>query len=204
MKSRLLRCFFVTLLAAVIFISFGSFTIASPYGRGKYGSCTYGETCTISAATFGTVSLSIEPTVDGVYTINEDQIEVTTNSNSGYVLTIESDSDTKSTLEGIVDEIDPVSGTPASPVALTGNQWGYRVDGFSSFGAGPTSSVENASSSSATFAGLPFLNNAATIRSTSVSAPLGEVTSVWYGVRADFDVAPDTYTRTVIYTTTVQ
>lgn len=172
------------------------------YGEGSYGVCNYGQGCNISITTSGTVALSATPTVSGVYTIAEDVVEVTTNSPDGYTLTLETDSATENSLDGSDGSISAVSGTPASPVTLSMNEWGFRVDGLSGFGAGPTSPVTNQASSSVTFAALPFMNSAATIKTTAGPALSGDTTDVWYGVRVDTSLPAGTYTRTVTYTAT--
>ncbi len=200
MKRPLSRLVLGFVLLSGLVVAQNELTSASLYGRSMYGRCSYNDACQISIATISNVSLTVEPTVDGVITIDEDEVNVITNSSAGYTMTLESSSATENSLEGVVDELTAVSGTPASPSVLTGNEWGYRIDDFSGFGAGPTSAVTNQPSSSLTFAGMPLLGSAATIKTTSSSATLGDTTYVWYGARADFGVAPDTYTQTVLYT----
>lgn len=200
MKRVLGRLLLVTTSFVGLFI-IGGVVSANPYGRGEYGLCNYGDACTISVATLGTVSLSLDPTPSGVFTIDKDQVTVVSNSVDGYTLTLESASGTENSLVGTVDELTAVSGTTASPTTLTGNEWGFRIDSYDGFGAGPTSAITSQSSSSLTFAGVPLNGSPTTIKTTS-SATAGDNTDVWYGARADFGVAPDTYSQTVVYTAT--
>lgn len=176
--------------------------LATPYGYGTYGSCAY-QVCSISVTTSGSIDLELVPDSSGVHTIEGDEVEVTTNSSEGYTLQLESASATETGLVGDDDTIAATSGTPASPVALTGNQWGYRVDGLANFGVGPTSAVENQSTTTHTFAGLSLLGNPTTIKNTASPATTGDTTTVWYGVRADTSLASGEYTNTVLYTATI-
>src|SRR5690606_2052515 len=104
---------FVTLLIIGLFV--GEVVSAGPYGRGAYGTCTFGDTCSISIATSSTVNLSIEPTVAGAFTVDKDEITVTTNNQSGYSVTLESSSDSNNSLIGSIDELTAVAGTPDTP-----------------------------------------------------------------------------------------
>ena len=80
------------------------------------------------------------------------------------------------------------------------NEWGYRIDGALGFGAGPTSAITSQPSSSLTFAGVPLLGAPQEIKVTASGAPSGDVTNVWYGIRADISKPSGTYTSTVTYT----
>ena len=176
---------------------------ASKYGVSQYGRCNYQDACEISITTSGTVSLPVTPTASSVYTIQKDSVTITTNSDDGYTLTLESDS---SAADG--DEfkgpssniLASTSGTISSPSALGVNEWGYRIDSIAGFGSGPTSAVSNVSSSSLTFAGISLYGSPTTIKTTSSSAPTGDTTEVWYGVRVDISKPSGIYSRSVIYT----
>lgn len=199
--KRHIKTLLLSALMLPIFVSFAQHIAAAPYGRGLYGTCNFGEGgCTISLATSDTVALSLTPTATGVYTIDNDAVEVTTNSDDGFTLSIESDAPDSSDLEGDDGVIAPVSGSPASPATLDMNQWGYRVDGMFGFGAGPTSAAQNQSSSSLTFAGLPLSGSPAILATLDESAPAGIVVDVWYGVRGDTSIPSGAYTRTLTYT----
>ncbi len=189
------------LFFCLFFIFISQSVLATPYGRGLYGRCQY-ETCQISLATNGVVELQITPLEGGAYTIVKDEVAAITSSSKGYNLTIESDSETDNTLIGPSVNISPVAANPTTPAQLTANQWGFRIDGLAGFGAGPTEEVVSAPSSSLTFAALPLKNSGAVIRMwpSPAPGPEGDVTEVWYGVRADFDVPEGQYSRTVTYT----
>ena len=195
MKQKLM---FAMALLATLFVP--SLVLATNYGEGVYGSCTYDETCTISLATSGTVTLPATTKPSGVVTIDKDIVTVTTNSGGGYTLRLESVSGTSSQLVNGGEVIPAVSASAASPATLGLNEWGYRIDGALGFGAGPTSAITSQPSSSLTFAGVPLLGAPQDIKVTASSAPSGDVTNVWYGVRADMTKPAGTYTSTVTYT----
>ncbi len=184
-----------------------SLLMATPYGIGKYGSCTYDNTCTISLTTTGSVNLDSTPTASGVYTISDDEVTVTTNSTAGYTLTMESDADdglaTALVAPGSLS-IAAVSGTPAAPQTLSGNTWGFRIDGFSGFGSGPTSAIQNQASNSLEFAAITPLGTSTTIRTNTTGAESGELTRVWYGLKINSSKQAASYTRTVVYTAIMQ
>ncbi len=177
-----------------------SIVFATNYGSGVYGSCTYNETCTISIATSGTVTLPATTNPSGVVTIDKDIVTVTTNSSGGYTLSLESVSGSSSELVNGGEVIPAISATAGSPATLGLNEWGYRIDGALGFGAGPTSAITSQPSSSLTFAGVPLLGAPQDIKVTASSAPSGDVTNIWYGLRADMSKPAGTYTSTVTYT----
>lgn len=177
-----------------------SFALATNYGEGIYGSCTYNETCSISLTTSGTVTLPLTPSPSGAVTIDKDVVNVTTNSGGGYTLRLESVSGTSNNLVNGGEDIPAISATPGSPATLGLNEWGYRIDGALGFGAGPSSAITNQPSSSLTFAGVPLLGSPQNIKITASSAPSGDITNVWYGVRADISKPAGNYSSTVTYT----
>lgn len=202
-KSNTLKIpgFIVCLLFALLFVSVLS-TAALPYGAGTYGSCTYGS-CTITLSTSGTVSLNLHPNGSGVYTIQKDEVNVKSGASVGYNLSLSSSSANTNLVNGS-DTISTNSGTYTSPTSLSLNSWGYRLDGINNFGAGPTSSVTNVSSSSLSFAGIPASGTPDSIVTTTVaSAPtVGDNYGIWYGVRADLTPPAGTYSQTLTYTAT--
>lgn len=199
MREALRRLFLFGIPLLTIELLTGGILSALPYGSGDYGTCTY-DTCGISLTTSGNVTLSATPTSSGVHTTAQDELEVSTDASTGYTVTM-LDSDTDVTLSNGADAFAASSGTPASPISLAMNTWGYRVDGLSGFGAGPTSSQTNDASALYTFAGVPPSNGTAhTIVSTSAAANPPEITDVWYGVRIDTANQAGTYTNTISYT----
>ena len=151
--------------------------------------------------TSGTVTLgAITPDATGKQSTNKDTVTVTTNDSDGYTLTLK-DADTTYTLASGGDSFAASSGTPASPITLINNTWGWRVDGLAGFGAGPTSVISSASPSALTFAAIPANGTPYTINSAAASGT--EVTDVWYSARANDSQPSGTYTDLVTYTAAV-
>lgn len=190
----------------ILFLSISTFLIvsqtskASLYGRGSYGNCTYQDDCTITASTLGTVNLNITPSSSGVYTIDTDTVTVTTNSSNGYNLQLNVNSSTSNALVSGSNNLNASSASDSSPAVLPNNTWGYRIDDFSGFGAGPTTAQSNQPSSTLSFAGVPLSIAPTTIKTTATSAPSGDSTSVWYGVHATNTQPSGLYTIDVTYT----
>jgi hypothetical protein len=125
---------------------------------------------------------------------------VSTDATTGYTLTF-LDSDTNTSLVSGGNSIAASSGTPASPITLALNTWGYRVDGQAGFGAGPTSAQNSDPSELYSFAGIPASDQTAhTLKTTSSAANPPEITDVWFGVRLDTAKPNGTYTDQVTYT----
>lgn len=146
------------------------------------------------ATTSGTVNLAITPTAAGSFTSASDTVTAGTNSSAGYQLQI---SAATPALTNGANTIAASTGTPAAPVALAGNTWGYRVDGQYGFAAGPTSAQTNQASLTGTWAGVT--STATSIKTTS-AASSSDSTTVWYGAAADFTKPNGTYTTSVTYT----
>jgi hypothetical protein len=152
------------------------------------------KTAAIST-TSGTVALNINPTSSGSFSSASDTVTAGTNSTAGYNLQV---SAATTTLTKGADTIAASAGTPASPVTLLKNTWGYRVDnGAGTFGAGPTSAQTDQASLALTWAGVT--STPTTIKSTAV-ANNADVTTVWYGAGVDFTKPNGAYTTTVTYT----
>ena len=201
-----MKWIFSIFVVSIIAILGGSFAFASPYGLGSYGTCTYDNTCSISMSTSGTVTLNATPTSSGVYTIDKDQVTVTTNSTAGYNLVLESTTNnyfSGSLIAPGLIIIAGADGSPSSPATLGVNRFGFRVDGYSGFGAGPTTAVTNQPSSALTFAGVPNLGSPVTIKNNTTGAPSGETTDVWYGIHVDAGQQAGIYGQTVMYTATM-
>lgn len=157
---------------------------------------------TISMTTTGTVNLAATP-VSGAskQAIDFDSVKVSTNNSSGYNLKIK-DSDATLTLNKVGGgTIANSSATPASPSALSDNTWGWRVDSSSigSFGAGPTSTYSNGSTTSDKFATISTSDY--TIKTTSTTASDDE-TKVFYSIRVNTSTPSGVYTDIVTYTAT--
>lgn len=151
-------------------------------------------------STSGTVNVNVTPTAGGAQTTAADTVTVSTNDTAGYTLKMSSSSATTSLVSGS-NNVTATTGTAAAPVALTSGQWGYRVDGQSGFGAGPTSAINSAAIGTVTYAGVPASTTPVTLLTTATTAS-NAATSVWYSVAANTSVPSGTYTGTVTYTAT--
>lgn len=193
---------YVLFAVVVVMAVYAPSSEALTFGKGTYGTCTY-STCGISISTSGPVQLNITPTAGGAVTIASDTVTVETGSSTGYSLQLESSAASTALTSG-ANTIAASSGTFAAPQTLAVNTWGYRIDSAGGFGAGPTSAVTNAASSSLTFAGLTASGSPVTLKTTTVSAPTpGEATTVWYGTKVDSSQPSGVYSLTVTYTAIV-
>jgi hypothetical protein len=172
------------------------------YGDGNYGACTY-DACPITISSTGTVAVNVLPTASTKCTTQSDAVGVTTDSSTGYTLSL-NDSTTNSDLVGTSASISAISGSQSSPAALTANTWGYRVDSVGGFGAGPTSASSNTATSSTTFAPVPTsIQTPDTLVSSGSPADPTVTTTVWYGACANTSIPAGTYTDSVVYTAVI-
>lgn len=156
---------------------------------------------TISMTTSGTVTINVIPTSGGSMSSASDTVSVSTNKSTGYTLTF-ADADATTTLVNGANSIAADVGTQAVPsTSLTTDRWGYRVDGVGGFGAGPTSAESNVASSTYKWAGVPATGTPNTLKTTAATAS-GDVTTVWYGVKATTANPSGTYSDSVTYTAT--
>jgi len=204
--SKVLKKSLIVILAMFVVVfawandgAYADTTDSATYGSGDYGNCDYGS-CTITLTSGGTTTVNVVPTPTGKCTVQSDTASVLTDNTTGYSLSMTT-STTNNAMTGSSGSINASSGTAASPVTLAMNTWGYRVDGLSGFGAGPTTSQNSGSIPSTTFAGVPPSNLAGTQVASSASAANPAVdTTVWYGVCANSAVPSGTYSVTVTYT----
>jgi len=174
-------------------------TDSTTYGSGNYGVCDYGS-CTITLSSAATTNIDITPSGTSKCSVQSNAVSVTTDSATGYSLTMTT-SGTNTSMTYLSNNLTASSGTAASPTALATNTWGWRVDGLSGFGAGPTSSLASGAVPSVTFAGVPASNGTPSqLALTSAAANPAVVTTVWYGACASPTAAAGTYTATVTYT----
>jgi hypothetical protein len=198
------KWFMLLTILIVTFISGGGNVLANTtdnttYGSGSYGGCDYGS-CTLTLTSGGATGVNVAPTAAGRCTVQSDTVSVLTNSSSGYNMTMTT-ATTNNAMTGSSGSINASAGTAASPTTLAMNTWGYRIDGLSSFGAGPTSAQANGSIPSVTFAGVPASNQTPTaVASTAAAANPAENTTVWYGLCANDSVLSGTYSVSVTYT----
>jgi hypothetical protein len=198
------RTVLITGIAAVASLHLASVVSAdttdtTTYGGGNYGACDYGS-CSITLTSGGSTILDVLPTSAGKCSVQSDTASVLTNSDTGYNLTTTT-STTNNALVGSSANINASGATAASPTTLSMNTWGYRVDGLSGFGSGPTSAVSSGSVPSLTFAGIPASNQTpAPVASSSAPANPAATTKIWYGLCVNASIPAGAYTTTVVYT----
>jgi hypothetical protein len=188
----------LVLIGAGSAVVFADTTDSHTYGSGNYGRCEYGS-CTLTLMSGSSTAVDVLPSGGGACTVASDTVSVLTSNDTGYTLTMNTTT-TDNTMSG-PESIAASSGTAASPVTLAMNTWGYRVDGLSGFGTGPTSAQSSSTVPGVTFAGVPASDQTATpvASSNTVANPAVE-TTVWYGLCADSSIESGTYTVDVTYT----
>lgn len=146
----------------------------------------------------GTVAVNATPTASGVQTINNDVVTVSTNNAAGYTLSL-NETSAATALSSGGNSIPATTGTVATPVALTANTWGFRVDSatIGGFGATTTTPATNTAIGAIKFAAVP--TTAATIKTTATTAT-NDTTDVFYGVAVNTATPSGTYTNSVTYT----
>ncbi len=155
---------------------------------------------TISISATNPAAINITPTGAGAQSSQNGTVTVSTNSAGGYVLTIAASTTTLDTTGGAT--IPASTGTPGTPIALTNNTWGYRIDNSNGFGTGDSSTpLDNVASSSLTYAGVT--TSPVQIKNTSVPVA-NDVTDVSYSIKANSSQQSGTYTGQVTYTATTQ
>jgi hypothetical protein len=152
----------------------------------------------ISLITSGpSVNLVVTPSQNGSQTTASDVVRVSTNDSSGYNLSLQTTTAQNALASGANLISAPASGTLA-PLAV--NTWGYRIDGYDSFGAGPTTDLGSSLTlSSLAYRPVPPLNSADIIAYTSGTASQ-RPTTVWYGVVVDYNKPSGNYINSVLYT----
>ena len=152
----------------------------------------------VSISTSSTVNVSVTPVSGGSQSSASDTVTVATNNASGYALTME-DSDSDTDLVNGGNTISAHAGTYGTPTVLANNSWGYAVPG-GNFDVS-YSALNNVTSSGSLWAGMPASGAPVTLKTTA-STSSGDVTTVWYSVKADTTNPNGTYTDTVSYTAT--
>jgi hypothetical protein len=179
MKKQVHIFAFLVILICSVVIS--TITYASPYGKGIYGANVgYGSETALSIATDGNVSIPITPTTAGVLATGTSTVTVTSTDVEGYKLYIRALSSTNMNNLGALL---PTSAN-GSPAALAVNTWGYNLD------------------ASNNFVGISLTDTL--IRSITLAAPTGDVTTVTYGVKIDLAKPAGVYTETIVYTAVPQ
>ncbi|HUD06482.1 MAG TPA: hypothetical protein VMR34_01210 [Candidatus Saccharimonadales bacterium] len=206
------RKFIIPFVSVLLLCSTVVPALASPnsYGSGYYGECPYSSNtsnCDISISNSAfTLNLNITPSLSTSCTIQSDQVSVSTYDPNGYTLNVSDESANNNLLNdnGSGSDVPATSATLSSPQTLI-NDWGFREDGWQSFGSGPTSSETNGASSSLLFAKIPPTGTnyeLATTSSGNNNSPLS--TTVWYGICANnnLTIPNGYYASTLIYTAT--
>jgi len=155
----------------------------------------------------------LTPLPGGSIVSNSMTVNVKTNSIEGYSLSLyTSSTGGKMAHTSGSYFINPTIGTIASPAVLSLNSWGFAIPktqanstGLISTGFDSTYSIENnvvSASSTSKWAAVPTSDT--TIKKTTVpNNTTGDNTIVFYGVKADYAIAPGTYEATVTYTAVV-
>ena len=164
-------------------------------------STIYGLTLTTSPS----INLSIQPTSAGAVSIAKDTVVANTNSPSGYklYLSVNKDLDNNIYLDGdtanntINTKFTPTAGTYETPSALSQNSWGYAVADLNSFDASYNIAAPSLSSK---FANIPMLGEEQLIHDHSGIAT-DDATDIYYGVKANINVASGNYFTELLYTT---
>lgn len=173
------------------------------YSDGTYSACTY-NACGITVSSNGTLNINVTPGASTTCTTQSDSVAVTTDSSTGYTLSLNDGATSSNLLGSGANHVSVSSSTQSSPSPLTTNTWGYRVDSVGGFGAGPTSASSNTAPSATTFAAIPTSSQTAdTLVNAGSPADPAITTTVWYGICADATIPADTYTSTVVYTAVV-
>jgi hypothetical protein len=150
--------------------------------------------------TNGTVNVNVTPSGVGAQTIASDTVTVSTNDASGYTLQL-GETGASGTLVSGGNSIPASSGSQTTPVAMTANTWGYRVDTVGGFGTGPTTPQSSSAIGASKFAAVPATGSPNPLKATSGTAS-SDTTVVWYAVAANTSQPSGTYTNSVTYTAT--
>ena len=183
-------------LATLILPSFGAFAASITTNTTINGSV--GSAITIT--TNGSVALSVIPNSGALMSTTSDTVTVNTNNTAGYSLLLSMTGATNVLNGPAGNTIAPAVGSLAVPATLAANQWGYRIDNYSNFGVA-TTTVVNSVPTSGTWAKVPVLLSAETIKNRNGTAT-NDITTVWYAMNIDASKPTGSYTNTVVYTAT--
>jgi hypothetical protein len=155
----------------------------------------------ISYSSGPTVTLgAITPDATGKQSTASDTVTADTNDTAGYTVTLKENHATITDMVSGGNSIPTSAGSPASPITLANNTWGWRVDSLSGFGAGPGGVLSNAAPSALTYAAIPANGSPFTIKTTSATGSAS--TTVWYSARVSSSQPIGAYATTVTYTIT--
>jgi len=170
---------FSTIIVVNILVS--SISCAQPYGNGVYNAnVPYGDQTSLSIVTNGNINIPITPTTSGVLVTGASVVTVTSTDVMGYKLYIRA---LNSTDMNNIGALLPASAN-GSPAPLAINTWGYNID------------------ASTNFTGLTLADTL--IRSITIPASTGDITTVTYGMKLDLAKPAGNYVATVVYTAVPQ
>jgi len=153
---------------------------AQPYGVGKYNEAIpYGAQTSLSI-TATDVTIPVTPVSSGALATGSSAVTVVSTDVKGFKLYIRSLSTTNMDNLGVIL---PAS-LNATPLPLAINTWGYNTD------------------SSSSFAGMTLSDTL--IKSVTIPAAAGDLTTVSYGVYLDLLKPAGNYVTTVMYTAVPQ
>ena len=179
MKKTILYISFFIALSVGTLVPSASY--AQPYGKGVYNAnVPYGGQTELSIATSGNINIPITPTTSGVLATGASVVTVTSTDVMGYKLYIRA---LNSTDMNNLGDLLPASAN-GSPAPLAINTWGYNVD------------------ASTNFAGITLTDTL--IRSITIPASSGDITTVTYGMKLDLAKPAGNYVATVVYTAVPQ
>lgn len=154
---------------------------AQPYGAGLYNAnVPYGSQSTLTISTNGNISIPITPSDAGTLGTGSSVVTVISSDVVGYKLYVRSVTSTN--LVNGANNI-PASAN-GSPAALAVNTWGYNTD------------------ASANYTGTSLTD--VLIRNAVGPYTAGDITTVTYGVKVDFNKPAGSYANTVMYTAVPQ
>ncbi len=197
--------FLTAFLAASIFAPINTSNAAETTVTANVTYGAYSLNLTAASA----VSLALNASSNGVMTVGESDISVSTTAPSGYKLYLGmtgTRSDTNSLIHTTNSaNVITSSGTITSPVALTNGTWGYAIpsgritvaNGFDTSYATQTSGATNSSKFAAVPAGD---SDPVLIDQTAAANPTAKTIPVYYGIQAGFETATGTYSNKVLYT----
>ena len=152
----------------------------------------------VNVSSSGEVNMNLIATATGATVLGVDTVTTTTNSETGYKLYISTDS-TASSSTALIKSDDTSYTIPATAGTVTGpyyqldvNSWGYAVPNLYDNSATITESSY--------FMPVPVSGSEHLINSKTAAVESGDVTNVYFGVKANSAMPAGIYVGTVLYT----
>ena len=197
--------FLTAFLAASIFAPINTSNAAETTVTANVTYGAYSLNLTAASA----VSLALNASSNGVMTVGESDISISTTAPSGYKLYLGmtgARSDTNSLIHTTNSaNVITSSGTIGQAKALTNGTWGYAIPSGSitvanDFDTSYTTQTSGAVNTSK-FAAVPAGDDdPVLIDQTQAANPTAKTIPVYYGIRAGFETATGTYSNKVLYT----